>query len=38
MTEEFKEKAGTVIAAILIVGFMFLLFGIAGGIEMGTIG
>jgi len=38
MSEEFKEKVGTVIAGIVIVGFMILLFGIAGGIEMGTIG
>lgn len=38
MSEEFKEKVGTVIAGIVIVGFMVLLFGIAGGIEMGTIG
>lgn len=38
MSEEFKEKVGTFIAGLLIVGFMVLLFGIVGGIEMGTIG
>ena len=38
MSEEFKEKVGTFFAALLIVGFMVLLFGIVGGIEMGTIG
>jgi len=38
MSEEFKEKIGTVIAVVVIVGFMILLFGIAGGLEMGTIG
>jgi len=38
MSEEFKEKAGTFIAGLLIVGFFVLLFGIVGEIEMRTIG
>ena len=38
MSEQFKDKLGAVIAATLIVAFFIVLFGIAGGIEMGTIG
>ncbi|WP_350474554.1 hypothetical protein [Psychrobacillus psychrotolerans] len=38
ITEEFKEKAKNVVAGVLIIGFIILLAGIAGGIEMGTIG
>ncbi|WP_269544476.1 hypothetical protein [Carnobacterium pleistocenium] len=38
ITDEFKDKAKTVIAVMLIVGIVVLLAGIAGGIEMGTIG
>ncbi|WP_269319401.1 hypothetical protein [Carnobacterium jeotgali] len=38
ITEEFKEKVKTFIAGALIIGFILLLAGIAGGIEMGTIG
>ena len=38
ITDEFKDKVKTVVAVALIVGFIVLLAGIAGGIEMGTIG
>lgn len=38
ITEEFKEKVKTFIVGALIIGFILLLAGIAGGIEMGTIG
>ena len=38
ITDEFKEKAKTVVVGALIIGFILLLAGIAGGIEMGTIG
>lgn len=38
ITDEFKDKAKTVIAGIIIFGIFVILFGIAGGIEMGTIG
>lgn len=38
ITEEFKEKAKNFVAGVFIIGFIILLAGIAGGIEMGTIG
>jgi len=38
ITDEFKDKAKTVIAVVLLVGLFVLIAGVAGGIEMGTIG
>jgi len=38
ITDEFKDKAKTVIAVVFLVGLFVLIAGVAGGIEMGTIG